>query len=738
MTGNIAADQSLALTSTNSFYFTGPVTNAGTITAAGSGSDIIVSSGTFTNTGTIEAEAGNTGPLTLEGTFDNQGTGDIIGDSSVILNSTLTNEGSISVAPGTTLTNEGALTNGTGTITNAGTMVSDYNNSFTEGSGPITGNPVNLIENDLDLTGSGASSFTATDAIFVTGSLASDQTLTLEPSSSVYGLTTNNGTVDSQPGSSGAALEGPLLNNGTLEVGSGSATTVAGSYTQGSGGSLQVDIGDPANYGRLDVDGNTSLAGELVTQTSGFTPTVGTSFEVINAEGNALTGTFATTAFGSQPYTTQYQAGQLDLIAASGMDVTSSSLPAGNVGTAYAAPALTTSGGIGSDSWSLNTNTLPPGLFLSSSGVISGSPTSAGTYTFTVTAADSSTPFPQTASASLQITIGGAGLAVTTTSLPAAQAGEPYAGGALLSTGGNAPVTWSVSSGKLPAGLSLDAGTGAITGTPTKAGTSSFEAIATDSSTPKAETSKSDLTIAVTPSISVTTKSLPAGQVGSAYSGATLASSGGTAPVTWAVTSGSLPAGLALNGTTGAITGDPTGPGATSAFMVTATDSSTPIAQSASATLSIATASPPLNFALIVDQRQRRVFARRSGGAHLPRGDAHGDGRDGATPVGHQCRKPARWSRSQRCQWRRHRVADRRRYRQFHRDRHRLEHADSETAKVKLSITIVNALRSRQRRCPGTGRRAIQRSDPGRHRRHAPGDVVDHFWETPSRAQSGR
>ena len=124
ITGSLAADQSLALNSANTAYWSGPATNAGTITAAGSGSEIAVLGGTFTNTGVIEAEPANTGALVLSGTFDNQGSGadGIIGDSSVTLQGTLTNEGAISVATGTTFTNEGDLTNGTGTIENSGTL----------------------------------------------------------------------------------------------------------------------------------------------------------------------------------------------------------------------------------------------------------------------------------------------------------------------------------------------------------------------------------------------------------------------------------------------------------------------------------------------------------------------------------------------------------------------------------------------------------------------------------------
>jgi hypothetical protein len=599
VTGNVASDQSITLGSQDTIYFTGPLTNAGTITwtGAGTGSGISMTAGTFTNTGTIEAEPGGTAVLVLTGTFDNQATGEVIADSSVTLYGTLTNEGSLSVAPGTTFINGGTLDNGTGTIANAGTLEGSTGDTFTEGSGPITGNPVIVSEDDLILSGAGQSSFVAVNSsVFVTGSIEPLQTLTLDTGTSVYGLTTNQGTLDSQPGSGQVIFEGPLVNDGTFKVGSGSQTNIYGSFTQGSTGSLQIDIGDSSNYGRLVVNGNSSLAGELITQTSGFVPTIGSSFDVINSTNYTLSGTFTTTAFGSQPYTTQYTSSQLNLFAAAGMEITTTSLPAGQIGVAYTSPALTSAGAISPISWTLNTATLPPGLVLNpTTGVISGAPTSPGTYSFTVSATDSSLPTPQVASANLTIVVGGAVLAVTTSSLPVAQVGEPYLGGNLVSSGGTAPIIWAVTKGKLPAGLSIAAATGVLSGTPTKSGVISFTVTATDSSAPKAEVSQAALSIDVASALNVTTKSLSPGQVGIAYPGSTLASSGGTAPVTWAVTSGSLPAGLTLNAATGAITGTPTGSGATSSFSVTATDSSTPVALSASATLSIKVASPALN-----------------------------------------------------------------------------------------------------------------------------------------------
>jgi hypothetical protein len=74
---------------------------------------------------------------------------------------------------------------------------------------------------------------------------------------------------------------------------------------------------------------------------------------------------------------------------------------------------------------------------------------------------------------------------ITTTSLPNGQVQAAYSA-TLQATGGTTPYTWSVLSGSLPAGLSLTAGSGAISGTPTTAGTSSFTIQVADSASSKA------------------------------------------------------------------------------------------------------------------------------------------------------------------------------------------------------------------------------------------------------------
>lgn len=144
--------------------------------------------------------------------------------------------------------------------------------------------------------------------------------------------------------------------------------------------------------------------------------------------------------------------------------IMTSSLPAGTMETSYST-SLAATGGTGPYSWSVTSGSLPTGLSLSTAGTISGMPTAMATSTFTVKVTDSATT-QATATASLSITIGGA-VSITTTALPAGSIGSAYAG-TLAATGGKTPYTWSLSSGTLPAGLSLSS-SGAITGTPASA-----------------------------------------------------------------------------------------------------------------------------------------------------------------------------------------------------------------------------------------------------------------------------
>jgi hypothetical protein len=173
--------------------------------------------------------------------------------------------------------------------------------------------------------------------------------------------------------------------------------------------------------------------------------------------------------------------------------------------------------------------------------------------------------------------------AITTNTLAGATTGVAYS--ATLTATGSATITWAVTAGALPAGLSLAASTGVISGTPTTVETASFTVSATNG----AGVAVKALSIAVavpTTAPAITTASLPNGQVGVLYTQPLAAT--GTAPITWAITSGTLPLGLALNTSTGVISGTPTTAG-TSPFTVQASNS----VSTAAAVLSIAVAAAP-------------------------------------------------------------------------------------------------------------------------------------------------
>lgn len=156
---------------------------------------------------------------------------------------------------------------------------------------------------------------------------------------------------------------------------------------------------------------------------------------------------------------------------------------------------------------------------------------------------------------------------ITTTSLNTLTANSAFT--QTLQAEGTAPITWAVSSGTLPTGITLNPSTGVLAGTPTVAGDYDFTVSATNSA--GADTQDLDGTIATASATApvITTTSLNSLTVGSSFS-QTIAASGSN-PKTWAVTAGSLPAGLSLSSSTGTISGTPTTAAAYS-FTLTATN----------------------------------------------------------------------------------------------------------------------------------------------------------------------
>jgi len=254
-------------------------------------------------------------------------------------------------------------------------------------------------------------------------------------------------------------------------------------------------------------------------------------------------------------------------IAVAPLTLSPSTLPPATQGTAYS-QTITASNGTAPYTYAILSGALPSGLtFNTTTGGISGTPTVTGSFPFTVQATDSSAT-PNTGMRSYTLNVGGNVLTVNPSSLPAGTQGTAY-NQTVSATGGTGPYTFSVASGSLPAGLTLNTSTGAITGTPTGSGTSNFTIAAADG---VGNVGSRAYSVPIgTNSLTLSPSSLPAGVLGTTYN-QTVAASGGTAPYTYSLSSGSLPAGLTLNSTTGAITGVPTSSGLSS-FTVKAVDS---------------------------------------------------------------------------------------------------------------------------------------------------------------------
>lgn len=351
---------------------------------------------------------------------------------------------------------------------------------------------------------------------------------------------------------------------------------------------------------------NSTYAGATLQATGGIQPytwTVTTSNLPsglnLNSSTGGISGTptasgtsnFTVTVTDAETPTARTATANLSIVVNPALSVTTPSLLAGVIGTLYN-QTLQATGGISPYAWAVTTGSLPAGLALNAAtGAISGIPngTFTGTTNFTVTVTDNESPTKKTATANLGITISAPPLSVTTPSLPGGSIGTAYSQ-TLQATGGISPYTWAVTTGALPAGLTLNAATGVISGTPsgTFTGTTNFAVTVSDSETPTAGKASANLGITITVApMSVTTTSLPAGIVNSTYAGATLQATGGIQPYSWTVTTGNLPAGLNLNSSTGAISGTPGGSSGTANFTVTATDSETPVAKTATANLSI-------------------------------------------------------------------------------------------------------------------------------------------------------
>jgi streptogramin lyase len=270
------------------------------------------------------------------------------------------------------------------------------------------------------------------------------------------------------------------------------------------------------------------------------------------------------------------------------MSFVPTSLASAQVGAAYS-QTIAASGGTAPYSYQVSTGALPTGMTMENSGLLSGTPSAAGSFTFTVTATDA---YGLTGNQAYSLTIGAPTITVAPTLLPAAQANAAYKQ-TLTASGGTEPYTFKIASGVLPAGISLSSA-GLLSGTPTASGSFNFNITATDSSTgtgaPFSAASSYTLSV-IAPAITIAPATLPSGQVGAAYTMVSMTAIGGTAPYSYKVTAGSLPAGLTLS-SAGLLSGTPSAGGSFS-FTVTATDKAS---FSGSQNYSITVGAPAITF----------------------------------------------------------------------------------------------------------------------------------------------
>jgi hypothetical protein len=297
-------------------------------------------------------------------------------------------------------------------------------------------------------------------------------------------------------------------------------------------------------------------------------------------------------------------------------------LPAPTEGSAYSGSCSAT-GGTAPYTYSLASGALPAGLTLNpASGAVTGTPTMDAPATATFKVTDSGTLQQSATSATQNFAVAAPALTLTC-QLPQAYTGVAYSG-SCTGVGGIAPLHYSVASNFLVGssfltqGLSINSSTGAVTGTPLSTGVTSFVVTVADSSSPTPQTTTlTETNFVVSPGPLLLSCNAPGGTTGVLYS-SNCSTTGGTSPVAFSLTAGSLPPGLLFDPAGGGVYGTPT-LGGTSSFTIAATDSSSP-AKVAQSNQSITIAVGPLSLSCSLSQP--KVAARYASSCQAAGGNA--------------------------------------------------------------------------------------------------------------------
>jgi hypothetical protein len=261
---------------------------------------------------------------------------------------------------------------------------------------------------------------------------------------------------------------------------------------------------------------------------------------------------------GNAPFVITIQAGAPPLA------VTTSALSTAEGDLSYAATLSASGGGTSPKVWSVTEGQLPPGLALSNDGHITGTPTTAGTYSFTATVNDGNSSSSKTFTLTV---IPGIAFSASPT-MPIAEVRTDFTAKVadiFGITGGAPPYRFAPVSG-FQFGIGFDSATGTIFGSPRAAGTFNLVIRIVDANEASKEVT---VVLRVIPRIRIVPIDLHRGHVGASYR-ARVTVTGGDTPV-WSVSSGKLPAGLKLNAKTGMITGTPTRAGSFR-FTISVTD----------------------------------------------------------------------------------------------------------------------------------------------------------------------